>query len=183
MTTYVAREGAKNRPTPRRRDQQAARKRPLVPADRKAASAEARRRTQQDRARQRQAMLTGDEANLPAKDSGPVRRFLRDGVDSRVNMGEFLLPVMVVVLLISFAGSRVGNQGILLAVFALVYLLILLAVVDAVLLARRLRKKAAAQFGDNAIPRGAAMYTVTRAFQLRRTRLPRPVVKRGERPA
>ena len=40
------REGAKNRPTPKRRDQEAARKRPLVQADRKSAKAadrEARR--------------------------------------------------------------------------------------------------------------------------------------------
>ena len=33
------REGAKNRPTPKRRDQEAARKRPLVQADRKGAKA------------------------------------------------------------------------------------------------------------------------------------------------
>ena len=33
----TAREGAKNRPTPKRRDQEAARKRPLVVTDRKQA--------------------------------------------------------------------------------------------------------------------------------------------------
>ncbi len=182
-SAYVERAGAKNRPTPKRRDQQAARKRPLVPADRKAAAAEGRQRARLERARQRQAMLSGDEAHLPARDSGPVRRFLRDGVDSRINMGEFLLPVMVVVLLLSFAGSHLKSSSLLLDLFALVYLLILVALVDAALLARRLRRKAAARFGEAAIPRGAAMYTVMRAFQLRRTRLPRPMVKRGQRPA
>ena len=42
--------------------------------------------------------MTGDEANLPLRDKGPAKRFIRDYVDARWNVGEFMLPVMVLVL-------------------------------------------------------------------------------------
>ena len=177
-TSYAERPGAKNRPTPRRRDQEAARRKPLVPTDRKAAANEARVKARDARARQRAAMMTGDEANLPARDKGPVKRYIRDTVDARWNIGEFMLPVMLVVLALSF----VRQTWALTLVFALVYGLIIVAVADAILMWRRTRKKIAAKFGEGAVPQGAAMYAVTRAFQMRRSRLPRPQVARGAKP-
>lgn len=180
--TYVAREGAKNRPTPKRRDQEAARKRPLVPTDRKAAARGARSSAAEARVRQREALLTGDEAHLPLRDRGPVRRYLRDTVDARFNVGEYLLPVMLLVLVASFVAQRLALGGLVLLVFVLVYALVIVGIVDGLLTWRRARKKAAARFGEDAIPRGAALYTVMRCFQLRRTRLPRPMVKRGQHP-
>jgi len=33
------------------------------------------------------------------------------------------------------------------------------------------------------MPAGAMMYSVMRAYQIRRSRLPRPMIKRGEYPA
>ena len=47
-------------------------------------------------------MLTGDDAGLPARDKGPVRRFMRDHIDARRNLAEFMLPVMLIVLALSF---------------------------------------------------------------------------------
>src|SRR6476619_6571039 len=96
------REGAKNRPTPKRRDQEAARKRPLVVTDRKAARDTERTKRREAQLKQRQAMVTGDDSHLPVRDKGPVRRYIRDYVDARWNLGEFMLPVMVVVLALSF---------------------------------------------------------------------------------
>ncbi|HET7475825.1 MAG TPA: DUF3043 domain-containing protein [Dermatophilaceae bacterium] len=168
------RPGAKNRPTPSRREQEAARKRPLVETDRKAAAKQARLAARDERVRARQALLSGDEAHLPARDRGPVRRFIRDVVDSRWNVGEFLLPVMVVVLALSFVRQSWAQ----LFVFLAVYLLILVGVIDASLMWRRTRKAIEARFGQSA-PKGSAMYAVMRAFQIRRSRLPRPQVERG----
>ena len=49
---------------------------------------------------------------------------------------------------------------------------------------RRLRKKLAEKFGDEAAgAKGNGMYAAMRAFQLRRSRMPRALVKRGEYPA
>ena len=86
-----AREGAKNRPTPKRRDQEAARKRPLVVTDRKQARSQDREKRREAMSRTRQAMLTGDESGLPPRDKGPVRRYIRDYVDARRNLAEFML--------------------------------------------------------------------------------------------
>ncbi|HEY7720028.1 MAG TPA: DUF3043 domain-containing protein, partial [Pedococcus sp.] len=75
------REGAKNRPTPKRREQEAARKKPLVVTDRKAARQADRLKRRESSAKMREAMLTGDDRHLPARDKGPERRFIRDYVD------------------------------------------------------------------------------------------------------
>jgi Flp pilus assembly protein TadB len=171
------RPGAKNRPTPRRRDQEAANKRPLIVTDRKAARSQDKTARREALAKQRQGMLTGDDRYLPSRDKGPRRRFIRDSVDARWNIGEFMLPVMLLVLLLSF----VKTQWALLGVFVLVYGLIAVAVLDAVLMWFRVKKKVQARFGD--AERGDAWYAIMRAFQMRRTRMPKPQVARGQHPA
>jgi hypothetical protein len=177
-TSRPEREGAKNRPTPKRREQEAARKRPLVVTDRKAARQADRLKRREAQLKMREAMATGDDTHLPARDKGPVRRFIRDSVDARWNLGEFMLPVMLVVLALSF----VRTAWALTIVLVMVYGLMLLAAVDAFLMWRRLKKKLVATFGDAGQARGLAMYAVMRAFQMRRSRMPRPQVKRGEHP-
>lgn len=172
------RPGAKNRPTPKRRDQEAANQRPLVVTDRKAASKANREARRSAYAKQRQAMLTGDEANLPERDKGPVRRYLRDYVDARWSVGEFLLPIMLLVLLLSFVRTTTA----MLIVFFAVYSLVLVAIADGFVMWRRLKRQLVEKFGENAIPRGSVMYAVMRAFQIRRSRMPRPQVARGEYP-
>ncbi len=69
-TVTQERPGAKNRPTPKRSVAEAANKRPLVPTDRKNAGKASREQLRDQRARQRQAMLSGDERHLPARDAG-----------------------------------------------------------------------------------------------------------------
>jgi hypothetical protein len=176
----LPREGAKNRPTPRRRDQEAARKRPLVVTDRKQARQQDREKRREAMARSRQAMLTGDDSGLPARDKGPVRRFIRDHVDARRNLAEFMLPVMVVVLALSF----LRTSAILLAVTVLTYGILLTAVLDTVLMWRGLRRRLTEKFGEDAAKtRGNGMYAAMRAFQLRRSRMPRVQVARGQYPS
>jgi hypothetical protein len=173
------REGAKNRPTPKRRDQEAARRRPLVVTDRKEAKNVDRAKRREAALLQRQAMATGDDAHLPARDKGPVRRYIRDYVDARWNLGEVMLPVMIVVLALSFlklpwvfAVVSIGVYGLLFA-----------AAIDSWLMWRRLKQRLVAKFGADKVGRGLAMYAVMRGFQIRRSRMPRALVKRGDFPA
>jgi len=73
---------------------------------------------------------------------------------------------------------RSAASLITLLIFTLVYGLVVAGVLDVFLMWRRTKAKVIAKFGE-APPRGAAMYAVMRAFQMRRSRLPRPQVPRG----
>ena len=130
-------------------------------------------------ARTRQAMLTGDESGLPARDKGPVRRYMRDFIDARRNLAEFMLPIMLVVLALSF----LRTSTILFFVTILTYAVLLTAVIDTFWMWRRLKRRLVEKFGDEAAgAKGNGMYAAMRAFQLRRSRMPRALVKRGEYP-
>lgn len=177
VLTDPERPGAKNRPTPKRREQEALNRRPLIVTDRKAASASDKAARREASARQRAGMMAGDDKYLSARDKGPRRRFIRDTVDARWNIGEFMLPVMLIVLLLSF----VRTNWALTLVFILVYGLIIVAVIDALLMWRRTRPKVESKYGTS--EKGDAWYAIMRAFQMRRTRMPKPQIARGDHPA
>ncbi|GHE88886.1 membrane protein [Streptomyces spiralis] len=171
-------QAPKGRPTPKRSEAQSQRRSVAnTPTSRKEAAKRQReeRRTQMER--QRQALASGDERYLPARDKGPVRRFARDFIDSRFNIAEFFLPMAVVILVLSMV--RVGYlQNLALLLWLVVIVLIVL---DSIVTGFRLKKRLAERFpAEN--KRGAVAYALMRSLQMRRLRLPKPQVKRGERP-
>ncbi|MFF8944854.1 DUF3043 domain-containing protein [Streptomyces sp. NPDC014864] len=171
-------QAPKGRPTPKRSEAQAQRRSVAqTPTNRKDAAKRQREERRAALDRQRQALAGGDERYLPARDKGPVRRFARDFVDSRFNIAEFFLPMAVVILVLSMV--RVASlQNIALLLWLVVIVLIVL---DSILSAVRLRKRLAERFPDQN-KRGAVAYALMRSLQMRRLRLPKPQVKRGERP-
>ena len=168
----------KGRPTPTRKEREALNKRPLVPGDRKEAQKAAKAKLAESREKARLGLAAGDERYLPARDRGPQKRFVRDVVDSRFNVGEFLIPVMFIVIVLTLFPPVVQVYAMLLlwAFFAV-------AVLDAIWLGFTVKKKLAAKFGENSVERGVRWYAAMRAFQMRVLRLPKPQVKRGQRPA
>lgn len=172
-------DGGKNRPTPRRSQQEARNKRPLVPSDRKLAGRQAREAARAERLRARDAMMTGDERYLPPRDKGPVRRYVRDFVDARWNVGEFFLVVALVVVFLTFIQDPVVQ----LVGTGILWLTVVACVVDGFLLSRKLKRRLVERFGEDQLPAGVVRYGVMRAFQLRRTRLPKPMVSRGQYPS
>jgi len=176
--TTAPASGGKGRPTPTRKEREAARKRPLVPNDRKAAAKASRAELAARRERQRIGMERGEERYLPLRDRGPQKRYVRDYVDARWNVGEVLLPLMVLVILTYF----VPIAEVAIYALAAVWGVILLVVIDCVILGRVLRRKLAAKFGADKVER-VAWYASMRAVQLRALRLPKPQVKRGQYPA
>ncbi|QAY71327.1 DUF3043 domain-containing protein [Xylanimonas protaetiae] len=165
----------KGRPTPKRSVSEAANKRPLVPADRRAAQRDARSRQKESRARSYEGMQRGEERYLPARDKGAQRRYVRDWVDARWNLGEFFLPVAFAFIVLNFVVIQFGEAAAFLVLVAL-YVVVLVAVADGVVLWFRLKRKLKAKFGT--VEKGTAMYAVMRAFQIRRSRIPRPTYKK-----
>lgn len=174
----VEKAGGKNRPTPKRSQQEARNRRPLVPTDRRAAAKASREAMREQRMKAREAMTTGDERYLPPRDKGPVKRFVRDFVDARYNVGEFFLVVAMVVVVLTFIPDPVVQ----LVVTGLLWLTVVVSVADGYLLSRKLKKALNAKFGAENVPAGSVRYGVLRAFQIRRTRLPKPMVARGQYP-
>lgn len=100
----------------------------------------------------------------------------RDFVDRRLTFAEWLLPVLILI----FAMSMVPNQAVISAVMWVWTAAILVTVLDEVMLVRSLRREFARRGYEKKDTRGAYAYTVMRSSQLRRLRLPKPVVKRGD---
>lgn len=165
----------KGRPTPTRREREAANKRPLVPNDRKEAARNQREKARAARARAQAGMAAGEERYLPLRDRGPQKRFLRDAVDARFSMGELLVPVMIVVIL----GTFLLPPQLATYIFLAIYVFFFAAAIDAFIYGRILHRQIAEKVGKDRVERGIKWYAGMRAFQMRRMRLPKPQVKRG----
>jgi nucleotide-binding universal stress UspA family protein len=167
----------KNRPTPSRAQQEAARKRPLVPDTK-----EARRRAKLDLAAQRErariGMANGEEKFLPVRDRGPQRRWVRDFVDAGWHPGELLMPLMLVVIVLSL----VPNAAVVYYGFIALWIYILFVVADMIVTGARVRKRVTERFGDRT-EKGLRWYAGMRTVQMRFMRLPKPQVARGQYPA
>ena len=169
----------KGRPTPSRKEAEAARKQSLrLPKDPKAAKKAARERDREARAQQRAALMAGDERALPARDQGPVKRYVRDFVDSRFTFAEYFIFVALVVLVAGFIPNPVVQLGVSITWMAL----IALVAFDEIFLLVRLNSALRKRFPDKAERKGALWYAGLRTLQLRRFRLPPPRVRRGATP-
>lgn len=170
------REG-KGRPTPTRAEQEAKRVRPLVATTKDAKrAARAEMRERQDRARL--GMANGEERYLPARDKGPQRRFVRDWTDAGWHLGEFLMPMMVVVIVMTFIPTPVTQYW----SFVALWVFILFVIGDMILLSRRVKKLAGEKFGEDRREKGLGWYAAMRSIQMRFMRMPKPQEKRGEYP-
>jgi hypothetical protein len=169
--TTLVKEGGKGRPTPSRKEAEAARKaRVKLPQDKKAAAKLLRERRAEGNAKMREGMKTGEERYLPARDKGPVRRFVRDWVDSRLSMAEFLLPLLLVIMVSRSFNPALSN--------GLWQATILVVALDTVFLVYRLRRELRRRFPEQST-KGAVRYALMRALQLRWLRLPKSQVKLG----
>ncbi len=167
----------KGRPTPTRKEREQARKRPLVPDDRKLAKEKQRLAAQEARQRQSEAMRTGDDRYLPIKDRGPQRRFLRDYVDARFNIGDYFIIVLLAIFIIGLLMPLHIQQY----TIWVMWIFIAIWVLDFFILWRKLKRVVVEKFGS-AEP-GSGMYVFNRVMMIRKLRMPKPMVRRGEFPS
>lgn len=184
----------KGKPTPKRSE--ASRRRgPVAPAP--MTSAEARRRRKElrgpklsreerkadkaerrsDMAQRRERMMAGDDAYLLPRDKGPVRRYVRDVVDSRRNVLGLFMPAALGLIVVMLAVPSVQVQQLL---SPAMLVLVLIMVVDGFFLGRRVNRLVDEKFAGNTESGWKlGFYAASRASQLRRMRAPRPAVERG----
>lgn len=166
-------------PTPRRKDQEAARRRPLVHNDRKAARQAQRQQIQEQRTKVRQAMQTGDEKYLPLRDRGPQKRFAREFVDARLGIGEWLLILVLVFLFASFVMTP-ETRGL---IAMILWVIMAAVIIECFWVARQVRQRLEAKFGLGNLEKGVRFYAAMRSLQMRRLRLPKPMNARGQYPS
>jgi hypothetical protein len=167
----------KGKATPKRKDAVAATKvnsitAPVSKADRsknrvalKAARAEARA-----------AYMRGDESALPPRDRGPVKRFVRDYVDSRRSLGEYFLPLMIFVLVLTLFPSQLIRTLAILFMYAAM----LSSVGYGFFVSKKIKAIVAEKFPGEPT-KGLGMYGWLRSTQMRKLRAPAPQKKLGDR--
>ena len=145
--------------------------------DKKAAQKVLRDRRVESNSRVRQGMRSGDERYLPKRDQGPVKRFIRDFVDARVSIAEFLLPLLIVIMVLQYS----GNTSLIAFGRALWTTTLLVVALDTIWLLFRLKRALRAKFPDESL-RGTTFYTILRILQLRWLRAPKTQVRIGGAP-
>jgi hypothetical protein len=177
MTTSADNPQKKGRPTPKRKDAQASvRIASLAPASTKAEKQRAKDAARAGRLSQRAAYLRGDENALPLRDRGAEKRFVRNFVDSRRSIGEYFLPVIGVVLVMSLIPIGIfAVTGII-----IMYTVLLLSIFDGYFLSRKIKVEVAQRFPGKST-KGLGLYGWLRSTQIRRMRAPKPQIQRGEK--
>jgi hypothetical protein len=167
----------KGHATPTRKEKEEARKRPLVSSDRAAARKLSRDQMQAQRERARVGMAMGEEKYLPTRDRGPQKRYVRDYVDARFSFGELLIPLMLIVIVLTFFPQpELQTIG-----FLVLWTFFIVAIGDAIVLGFLVNRRLSAKFGADKLEK-VRWYAAMRALQLRLMRLPKPQVKRGAFP-
>ena len=181
--------GKKGRPTPKRKDAEAARIRPLVPKDRKEAKRAARAARNARFDAEQRALVTGEEKYLPARDKGAARRFVRDYVDARRSFSEWILACMMVSLVLLMVTKMFASSIPLhLQLYALygssvlMYGSFIITAIEAFFVWRKVKRLFTEAHPREDIPSRTGYYTFSRMIMPRRWRSPRPQVDRGQFP-
>lgn len=176
------RTAGKGRPTPSRREAEGRKRGPAPPPPRTQREALRRMRGSKDERRsaaadRRERMLAGDEKYLLARDRGPVKAYVRDLVDSRRHLAGAFMPLALLVIVVILVPSPFVQQYVSLVSMAM----LLAIIVEGVLLGRTVTRRVRERFPDTS-DSGASLgfYAMTRATQLRRLRVPKPRIDRGD---
>jgi hypothetical protein len=170
----------KGKPTPARKEQEAARKRPLVAPKTKEARKAERSAMRERRLEASRGFAAGDPKYLTKRDAGPQRSMLRDIVDARyVTAGEVLMTFMVVTLFFTYTSTTLTPLTIFLSDLVLVLFVVFIA--DSFLIQLSAKKILARKFGQANIDKGVWFYVAVRSMYPRFLRTPKAKVRRGHK--
>jgi hypothetical protein len=162
----------KGKPTPKRKEAQAKLNlSPLAPGASKESKKALKAQTRIRRMESRAAYMRGEESAMPARDKGPVRRFVRNYIDERRSFSEYFLVIIVVILFLTL----IPVPAIQLLAVAIMYSSMIFIGVNGFLMSRKIKKLVAVKFPGEPT-KGLGLYGWMRSTQLRRLRAPAPQV-------
>jgi len=165
-------EGGKGHPTPTRKqaeaDARARAKASATGVDPRKSSRE--QRSAENRAA-REGWKRGEERFLPARDQGPVRRFLRDFADCRFRVSEVLMPLLLIFIVMAYVNQSLAAS--------IEFTTILVVGGDLVWMSYRVRREYRKRF-DGKLPFGSTNYLFMRAILPRWFRRPQAQLKIGD---
>ena len=179
----------KGKATPKRREAEAKRRGPVAPPPTTMREAMKRNKelrkanpqTKEDRRAaakaRRDAMMRGDDSALLPRDKGPVKRYVRDLVDSRRNLLGLFMPLAIVVFLALLVPLPQVQSYITLLCTAM----LLVMAVEGFVNGRKIAKLVRERFPKETVNgRSIGWYAFVRASQIRRLRMPKPRLKPGD---
>jgi hypothetical protein len=125
--------------------------------------------------RRNEALARGEEWAMPAKDRPPVRGLARDFVDSRRGLAEWYLIAVIPVFVLLFV--RIGDLQVV--ADAIVVLILIVVIGEGYYIGRKIDRLARERYPGQST-RGIKLYTAMRSTQMRRLRVPKPRVNRGD---
>jgi hypothetical protein len=160
-------DGKKNYPTPSRKEIEAAKQELLHP---KLTKKEKNRRDQAAREKMRVRKETEAQGQ-------PERRLMRDYVDSRWNISEFVLPVLIVLLALSLVASQFPKLTTYVTIAT--YGAILVAIANVFFSWSGFKTELWTRY-PGASTKGLLMGMISRMLTIRAIRNPRPLIERGD---
>ena len=159
---------AKSVPTPKRRDAEAARRQRLNP---QLSPKEAKRRSREQASAERRKEMS-------AIDNAPGKLLMRNWVDTRFNLAELSMPILMTMLLFVLVLAPVFPTLVEPATYATWGFMVLIGI-DITRMWRGFKKLAAERIPREPL-KGLLYYGFNRSLSVRRLRVPRPVLKRGD---
>lgn len=155
-------------PTPTRKQAEAARRQRITPTLTK----------KEQREREREIKYRQRNVTYAAQDAQPARVLLRDWIDSRWNVAEFMLPAMLLVLALAMLAQYTKNVPILTYSTLATWALLLAVVTDTIVMWRGFRSLLTERLPGTS-HKGLFGYALNRSMSIRRFRQPGPRMKRG----
>ena len=168
-TTTSKNPAKKTIPTPTRRQAEQARRDRIQPV---LTRKESRRKENESRYRARDEAM----AKVHAK---PHNALIRDWIDRRWNVAEFILPAMILFFVATIAIMYIWPSVMTWASY-IIWAVFALLILDTIWMWIGLRRQLKIHFPNEPI-KGKFSYALTRMMLLRRSRMPPPRVKRGTR--
>lgn len=128
-------------------------------------------------ATRRSKMMAGEEAYLLPRDKGPERGLVRDLVDSRGSISGMFMPAALVMIVLTLVGNAFIQTYVTLGMLVVMLIIVLEGIYVGRLVNKRVRERfpKTEQTGFK-----LGWYAFVRSTQMRRMRMPKPRVSRGD---